>query len=164
MAPYVDPRCRTLSAEVAHNQAVPEDCFQINPAPAGAIWTGTGDDKTLSVQVDTSGVWKAPVRVARRTITSPRPELIEIVDEFELDEARAVTFYLNTPLPVTAQGATAIVQGTKARLTIEAAWAASSSAGEYYCNFAYEPWNRLAITSAPATKHLLKTVLRFTSI
>jgi hypothetical protein len=142
--------------------AVPEDCFQINPSPAGAAWTGSGDAVSLSAQIDASATWNAPVRVARRTITSPRPELIEIVDEIELDEARPVTFYLNTPLPVSAQGTTAVIQGTRVCLTVEGGWAERSVAEGYYCNYAYEPWNRLAMTSAQAKKHLLKTVLRFT--
>lgn len=72
-----------------------------------------------------------------------------------------MTFYLNTPLPISAQGTIATVQGAKARLTVEASWAASATAGEYYCNFAYQPWNRLAMTTGPAKRHLLKTVLHF---
>jgi hypothetical protein len=112
------------------------------------------------------------VRSAHRRIASPRPDLIEIIDEFELDDARPVTFYLNTPLPialspchpVTLPPCHALIHGARARLTIEAGWAASASAGEYYCDFAYRPWNRLALTSAPATRHVLKTILQFSAL
>jgi hypothetical protein len=149
---------------VAHNLAVPDGCFQINPSPAAAIWQGEGDEQSLSAHIDTSAVWNPPVRVARRSISSPRPDLIEIVDEFELDEARHVTFYLNSPLPIGVEGTMAFIQGKKARLSVEAAWAASASAGEYYCNFVYQPYNRLCLTSSSATRHTLKTILRFTAL
>jgi hypothetical protein len=158
---YVDPRCRTLSAEVAHNMAIPEDCFQVNPAPVAALWQGEGDAQRFSAEIDISGIWRAHVRTARRRIQSPQPDLIEITDEFELDAARAVSFYMQTPLPITAAGTTAIVQGRRARLHVQAAWAASVTAAEYYCDFSYRPWNRLVAAAAPATRHTLKTVLRF---
>lgn len=169
VTPYVDPRCRTLASEVAHNLAVPEGCFQVNPAPVAALWQGEGDEERLAAEIDTSAIWQAHVRIARRRIHSPQPELIEIEDEFELDDVRTVTFYLNTPLPIaltptlplSGSPAQATIEGMGARLTVTAEWAAHADAGEYYSDFAYRPWNRLAITSAPATRHLLKTVLRF---
>ncbi len=161
VTPYVDPRCRTLAAEVAHNLAVPADCFQINPTPVAALWQGQGDEERLDAEIDTSGAWRAPVRVARRRIHSPQPGVIEITDEFELDEARPVSFYLQTPLPITAGGAQATVQGKRGVLFVDAGWAVSSQAGEYYCDFSYRPWNRLVMTSAPGRRHVLTTVLHF---
>ena len=160
VTPYEDPRCRTLAAEVAHNMAVPDGFFQINPSPAAAIWQGAGDETQLRAEIDASGVWPTPVRVARRRIVSPQPDIIEITDEIELDEARAVTFYINTPLAITVDGRTAYVQGKRARMTVEAGWAVTATAGEYYCNSVYVPYNRLCLTSRTARKHVLKTVLR----
>lgn len=164
VTPYTDPRCRTLAAEISHNLAVPEGCFQINPAPTATLWQGAGDEQRLAAEIDTSAIWQSHVRVARRRIHSPQPELIEIVDEFELDAPRSIAFYLNTPLPIAVSPSHALIHGALARLTIEAIWAASVAADEYYCDFAYRPWNRLALTSAPATQHVLKTVLRFSAL
>ena len=160
VTPYEDPRCRTLAAEVAHNLAVPDGSFQINPAPAAAIWQGEGDETQLHAAIDAGGVWQQPVRIARRRIDSPQPGLIEITDEIELDEARSVTFYLQTPLPIAVDGTLAHVQGTHARMTVEAGWAVKATAEEYYCNSVYVPYNRLCLTSRVARKHVLKTVLR----
>jgi Heparinase II/III-like protein len=160
VVPYEDTRCRTLAAEVAHNLAVPEGCFQINPSPVAAIWQGDGDELKLNAEIDSTGAWQAPVRVARRRIASPQPDIIEITDEIELDEARAVTFYINSSLPITAEGAKAVVQGQRARMTVEAGWAANATAGEYYCNSVYAPYNRLCLTSQAAKRHVLRTMLR----
>ncbi len=160
VTPYEDPRCRTLAAEVAHNLAVPDGCFQINPAPAAAIWQGEGDTMQLHAEIDASGVWQAPVRVARRRIDSLRPDVITITDEIELSEPRAVTFYIQTPLAITVDGRTAYVQGKRARMTVEAGWAIEATAGEYYCNSVYVPYNRLCLTSRAAKRHVLTTILR----
>ena len=162
LTPYKDPRCRTLGSEVAHNLAVPEGCFQTNPSPIAARWQGDGDATRLHAEIDTSGVWQPPVRTARRRIESPRPDIIEIIDEFELDEARPVVFYLNTPLPINVDGTTAIVQGKRARLTVEAPWAAGAAAEEFYCDFAYTPYNRLRLTARAATTHRLVTRMHLT--
>ena len=161
VTPYVDPRCRTLAAELAHNMAVPENAFQINPAPCAALWQGDGDERSLAAAIDASSLWRAPIRVARRRIHSPQPDWIEITDEFELEEARPVSFYMNTPLPITVSGGVATIQGRRTGLSVTAPWAAAGIAGEYYSDFAYQPYNRLTFTSAPATRHVLTTVLRF---
>ncbi len=161
MVPYSDTEnMALLHRETSHNLAIPAGVVQKNPPPAAALWQAQGDTTMLEAAIDTSALWEAPVRVARRTIHSPQPDLIEIIDEFELDDSRPVSFYLNSPLPIAIEDTTGIIQGQRAVVRVRAAWAVSAEAGPHGCDFGYRPYQRLCLTSAPATSHRLRTVLQ----
>jgi hypothetical protein len=96
----------------------------------------------------------------RRTINSPTPDRIEIIDEIELAEPRPVSFYLHSPLPIRAATGKSTVKGTRFNLEITAGWASAAAAKRCGVNWCYTPINRLALESAPARSHRLVTVLR----
>lgn len=163
MVPYHDSEnLPFLKSEVAHNLAVPEGCMQHNPSPAASIWKGRGDAKVLRASIDTSGTWLAPVLACRRRINSPTPLRIEIHDEFELAEPRAVTFFLHSPLTMTETATAIKVQGQRLTLSVRAEWAEARTVAPCGVNWGYTPVNRLAFTAAPARRHRLVTVLEFT--
>jgi len=149
-----------LKSEVAHNLAVPEGCSQQNPSPHASDWIASGDGTFLSAKIDTGKTWLPPVLACRRTINSPTPDRIEIVDEIELAEPRAVSFLLHSPLSMTAGKGKATVRGTRFSLEISADWSVAGTTTACGVNWCYTPINRLALTSTPAREHRLVTVLR----
>ncbi len=145
MTPYEDAdNVPFLKSEEAHNLALPEGCFQANPSPHAAAWEGDGDELRLSAAIDSGRTWLAPVITCRRTIESPRPDLVEIVDEIELAEPRSVRFLLHTVLPVRAAGTVARIEGTRSVLTVTAAWAQTAAAEGCGVDWSYTAVNRLA--------------------
>jgi hypothetical protein len=162
MVPYHDSgNLPFLKSEVAHNLAVPVGVQQWNPAPVAVRWRARGDAVRLVAAVDTGGTWQSLVRACRRTIRSPRPDVIEVCDEFTLAEPTAVVFYLHTPLPVRVEARAVTVRGSRRNLTVTTDWAVARAAGPCGVNWRYEPINRLELTSAAARRHCLRTVLTF---
>ncbi len=162
MVPYHDSgNLPFLKSEAAHNLAVPAGCTQRNPSPAAATWQARGDRRTLEASIETDGVWLPPVVACRRTISSPSPDRIEIVDEFELAEARAVTFLLHSPLPMFVGDGVARIRGRRGVVTVRADWATTWTAEACGVNWCYVPINRLALLATPATRHRLVTVLEY---
>lgn len=162
MVPYHDSdNLPFLKSEVAHNLAVPEGCGQHNPSPVASVWRGRGDAKMLRASINTSGTWLAPVMACRRRVISLTPARIEIHDEFELAEARAVMFCLHSPLAMKTYTAAVHVCGRRLTLAVRAEWAVTKSAEPCGVNWCYTPVNRLALVSAVATHHRLVTVLDF---
>jgi hypothetical protein len=160
MVPYHDSdNLPFLKSEVAHNLAVPAGCAQQNPSPCAANWSAKGDSVSLRASLDTAGTWLPPVLACRRIITSRSPDTIEIRDEFDLAEPRAVTFYLHSPLAVNADGKLAEIRGRRRTLTVRADWAVVKTAELCGVNWCYTPINRLAFVSASAKRHRLVTVL-----
>jgi hypothetical protein len=97
----------------------------------------------------------------RRTLQSPSPDRIEIVDEIELAEPRAVSFLLHSALPMSAAAGRAWVAGSVFTLDVSAAWAVSRTARPCGVNWCYTPVNRLELRSRPDLRHRLLTVLQF---
>jgi hypothetical protein len=149
-----------MKSEAAHNLAVPEGCAQQNPSPHASDWIARGDDTFLTAEIDTGRTWLPPVISCRRTINSATPDRIEIIDEIELSEPRAVAFLLHSPLPMRAGKGKATVRGTRFTLEITADWTTAGTVTACGVNWCYTPINRLALTSAPARQHRLVTVLR----
>jgi hypothetical protein len=148
-----------LKSEEAHNLAVPEGCFQANPSPCAAAWDADGDDLRLSAAIDSGRTWLPPVIACRRTIASPRPDLVEIVDEIELTEPRAVRFLLHTTLPVQTAATGALVTGARSVLAVTASWAEACEAGACGVDWSYTPVNRIVLRSTPGWRHVLRTLL-----
>ncbi len=162
MVPYHDSgNLPFLKSEAAHNLAVPAGCAQQNPSPSASLWQARGGEKSLHASVDTSGTWLPPVQACRRIITSPLPDCIEIRDEFDLAEPRAVTFYLHSPLAMISGQNQAEVRGRLRTLTVRADWAVTRTVEACGVNWRYTPINRLAMVSGPAKHHRLVTVLEF---
>lgn len=162
MVPYHDSdNLPFLKSELAHNLAVPQGCIQRNPSPRASIWRARGNKKTLHAAIDTEGTWLPPVLACRRVIVSRSPDCIEIHDEFDLAESRAVTFYLHSPLAMTAGSRPGEIRGRHRTLTVRADWAVTQAAEACGVNWRYTPVNRLALVSAPARRHRLVTVLEF---
>jgi hypothetical protein len=160
MTPYEDAgNVPFLKSEEAHNLAVPEGCFQANPSAHAAAWNGDGDDVRLSAAIDTGKTWLPPVLACRRTIESPRPDLIEIVDVIELAETRAVRFLLHSGLAVETAGTGARLTGERSVLTVTAAWAEAADAEACGVDWSYAPVSRIVLLSAPARRHTLRTVV-----
>jgi hypothetical protein len=145
---------------VPHNLAVPDGCAQQNPSPHASDWIAQGDDTFLTAEIDTGRTWLPPVLSCHRTIKSPAPDRIEIIDEIELAEPRAVNFLLHSPLPMRTGKGKASVRGTRFTLDITADWSIAGTAKACGVNWCYTPINRLALVSAPARQHRLVTVLR----
>jgi hypothetical protein len=150
-----------MKSEEAHNLAVPQGCRQANPSPDAADWEAQGDAASLHARIDTGRIWLPPVLSASRTVDSPAPGRIEITDRFELTEPRAVTFFLNSPLPMSLDGLSASIVGTRIRLRVEAPWAVRAAEEARGVNWNYVPFRRLALTSPPARTHELRTALSF---
>ncbi len=148
-----------MKSEVAHNLAVPDGCAQQNPSPYASDWLAQGDDKFLAAEIDTSRTWLPPVLSCRRTLHSPTPDHIEITDEIELAEARAVRFLLHSPLPMHAGRGQGEITGRAFRLTVTAPWAEAGSTAPCGVNWEYTPINRLELVSPAARRHRLVTVL-----
>ena len=162
MVPYHDSdNLPFLKSEAAHNLAVPAGCAQQNPSPCASTWLGQGNQKSLHASIDTGGTWLPPVLACRRILTSPSPDCIEIRDEIDLAEPRAVTFYLHSPLAMTAGLNLAEVRGKLRTLTVRADWAVKTTVEVCGVNWCYTPINRLALVSAPSKHHRLVTVLEF---
>ena len=126
-----------------------------------STWLGQGNQKSLHASIDTGGTWLPPVLACRRILTSPSPDCIEIRDEIDLAEPRAVTFYLHSPLAMTAGLNLAEVRGKLRTLTVRADWAVKTTVEVCGVNWCYTPINRLALVSAPSKHHRLVTVLEF---
>jgi Heparinase II/III-like protein len=150
-----------MKTELAHNLAVPEGCTQRNPSPSASDWTATGDEVSVRASVDTGETWQAPVLACRRSVFSPTPDRIEITDEFVLERPLPVSFLLHTPLPVEATGTCATIRGSRLNLEVAAPWAVAGTVEACGVNWSYTPINRLALRSAPATRHRLVTLLQF---
>ena len=148
-----------MKTEVAHNLAVPEGCVQRNPSPVASDWDASGDGVRLHGRIDTSGTWQPPVLACRRTIDSPTPRQIDIVDEFELAEPKPVSFLLHSPLPIEVVGGRALIRGARLTLEIAADWCSSGAAAPCGVNWTYTPINRLELVSAPGRLHRLVTRL-----
>jgi hypothetical protein len=149
-----------MKSEVAHNLAVPLGCGQHNPSLHASDWIAQGDGTSLTATVDTGKTWQAPVVSCRRTINSPTPDRIEIIDEIELAEPLPVSFYLHSPLPMRAAPGKSTLKGTRFNLEVTATWAATATSKRCGVNWCYTPINRLALESTPAQSHRLVTVLR----
>jgi hypothetical protein len=162
MVPYHDSdNLPFLKSELSHNLAVPDGCMQQNPSTHASHWEARGGKVALHAAVDTSGTWLPPVLGCRRSISSPTPGRIEICDEFDLAEPRAVTFYLHSPLAISVRGGLAKIRGRRLSLAVRADWAVEKSAGVCGVNWRYVPINRLALVSAPSVRHRLVTILEF---
>lgn len=151
-----------MKSEPSHNLAVPDGGVQQNPSPHACDWDATGDATAVRAEVDTSATWLPPVTRCRRRIESPTPGRIEITDEFELTEARAVTFFLHTPLAASAAGPRGEIRGRVLTLTVSAPWAEDGVMEPCGVNWNYTPIHRLAFRSRAAKSHRLVTVLELT--
>ncbi len=149
-----------MKSEIAHNLAVPAGCAQLNPSPHAADWIARGDGTSLTAKIDTSRTWLPPVLACRRSLVSPTPDCLEIIDEFELAQPLPVTFFLHSPLPMRARPGQASIRGTGLTLEITAAWSVAGTTAACGVSWNYTPINRLALVSAPARRHRLVTRLQ----
>jgi len=162
---YGDPVTEILKIARLHNLLAPsgetgDDLEQINPCPAGVCPVGSGDEKSLHLEIDTTAAWGGKVSKMLRAIDSPDPLHFTITDHAELTEPTAVTFHLHSRFPLTVNGNTATFQAGKSRLLVTWDWTGEVvSAGEELCDGHHQPVNHLAVRAGAARRHRLVTRL-----
>jgi len=162
---YGDPVTEILKIARLHNLLAPsgetgDDLEQINPCPAGVCPVGSGDEKSLHLEIDTTAAWGGKVSKMLRAIDSPDPLHFTITDHAELTEPTAVTFHLHSRFPLTVNGNTATFQAGKSKLLVTWDWTGEVvSAGEELCDGHHQPVNHLAVRAGAARRHRLVTRL-----
>lgn len=131
-------------------------------ASSNRRWAADGDAVRLSASIDASRTWLPPVLACRRSIESPIPGVLEILDEIELAGPRPVRFLLHTAHPAETGRDGARITGTRSVLQVRAEWAAGVTVEPCGVDRSYAPVNRIALRSAAAPRHALRTVLAIT--
>ncbi len=80
----------------------------------------TGDATKFSATMDLTPGWEGFYRRWNRSWTSPSPDTLTIVDDYELASGTAVDFFWVTEREVTVKGRFITLQGKRGKVTIEA--------------------------------------------
>jgi hypothetical protein len=80
----------------------------------------TGDGTRFMATIDLTPGWAGFYRRWTRTWSSPAPDRLTIVDDYELERGSAVDFFWMTELDVVVKGHQITVQGKRGKVTIEA--------------------------------------------
>ena len=80
----------------------------------------TGDSTQFNATMNLTPGWAGYYRRWERTWTSPTPDHLTIIDEYELESGSAVDFFWMTEREVTVKGRLITLQGKQGKVTIEA--------------------------------------------
>ena len=123
-----------------HNMLVPFGTAT-RPAPVfppltGVIPEASGNEEAFRAVLNPGPCWPDYYKVWKRSINSPNPARIEIVDDFELKQGDGVDFIWQTPLPVEEKDGRVYLRGAKgdaiitpppgAEIKIGSSWDATS--------------------------------------
>ncbi len=103
-----------------HNMLIPiEEGALIQPdTSVGTKPKAEGNETYFHSEMDLTPTWKEFYEVWQRTLHSPTPEVLEVVDEYALRRGTGVAFCLITPLEITLKNETAVLTGAHSRTTI----------------------------------------------
>jgi hypothetical protein len=79
-----------------------------------------GDAASFHAEIDATPGWKAFYKRWMRTWDSPSPDVLTVVDEYELASGDGVEVYWQTRLPVELSGGRATISGKRGRAVLEA--------------------------------------------
>jgi hypothetical protein len=131
---------------------------QALPVPTKLVPVGTGDDVRLEAEIDVTAAWGTAVRSARRCIESPRPDLVTVIDTFELPAEGPVTVIFNTIGTIDEATGGWRVRVGRVVADIFPEWRpARSMVTENMYNAAGETHRALFVESTPARIHRLAT-------
>ena len=121
---YSNPLAGILHNCERHNMLVPYGMAE-RPAPQCPLMhdvkpKGSGDATVFHAEIDATPGWDNYYRHWHRTWDSPSPDTLTITDDYELASGDGVEFYWQTCLPVTLDGATAIITGENGRAMLQA--------------------------------------------
>ena len=117
---YDDPRSQLMKHAQRHNMLLPYG-LDARPAPttqAGLMPAAEGDKTTFSASMDLSPRWEGIYKHWQRTIESPSPDQLVIVDEYALARGDGVEFNWNTFLPVEVHEDRVVIEGERGRAVI----------------------------------------------
>jgi hypothetical protein len=121
---YSHPLSTILKYCERHNMlipyGIPERPAPESPLPIDVKAYGHGDETMLHVEIDAMPGWEPYYRRWRRTWDSPTPDVLTITDDYELASGDGVEFCWQTQLPVTVDGATAILMGRRGHVVLQA--------------------------------------------
>lgn len=121
---YSHPLARTLQLCERHNMLVPTG-LEVRPAPACPLPVDVkpiahGDATAFHAELDATPGWAPYYRRWHRTWDSPTPDRLTITDVYELASGTGVEWYWQTRLPVTLDGARAVLIGTHGQALLTA--------------------------------------------
>lgn len=163
---YNDPMCGELKAAYMHNTLTPSDMYgnmlnQINPCPIAICPLGSGNDESLNLHIDTSGVWGEHVERMVRTVNSCDPFHFIIFDDVILKEKGSVVFHLHSYFSVDTADNSAVFTANQCLLKVVWDWEESEviASGEELYDGDYRKVYHLAIRSKASKTHRLVTRL-----
>lgn len=121
---YVSPLSGKLKQAQRHNMLIPVGIKGERPhAPhmlkKDVIPVGSGNEKSLNVEMDVSPGWEKYYKKWVRKWNSPSPDKLIITDEYELKKGDGVEFYWNTQLPVQIKGKIITITGKRGKVIIQ---------------------------------------------
>lgn len=121
---YGNPLSDMLTRCERHNMLVPygtpERPHPANPLPYDVKPHGNGDDTAFHAEIDATPGWNGYYHRWFRTWDSPTPDVLTIMDEYELTAGDGVEFYWQTLLPVTMDGRFVTITGVRGCVKLEA--------------------------------------------
>ncbi len=121
---YSHPLAGLLQNCERHNMLVPYGTAERPapqcPLPPDVKPQGRGDATAFHAQLDATPGWGRYYRHWRRAWDSPSPDRLAITDDYELVSGEGVEFYWQTRLPVTVDGARAVITGQRGRAVVDA--------------------------------------------
>jgi hypothetical protein len=120
---YGNPLSGLLKNCERHNMLVPfgmsDRPHPQNPLPFGVSPSGQGDAISFHARIDATPGWSGIYRKWVRTWDSPRPDLLVIRDEYELEQGTGVEFYWQTRQSVEVLDRRAVLAGQRGRVELE---------------------------------------------
>ena len=122
---------------------------------------GSGNEKTLNAEIDTTAVWQGQFKRHLRRICSPDPTIFFIEEQVAFDRARGATFHLHSLYSIEPTGESFVVHGEHADVIVTPTWTVTDSTyGEDFVDAKEQLVNHLAMTSLPGTNFRIVTVLQ----
>lgn len=120
---YASPLSALLKQCQRHNMLVP---YGVNERPHPKTpnhmdikASGCGDDQKINAQMLLTTGWEEYYKTWIRSWNSISPDMLTIIDEYELRKGEGVEFYWNTQLEVSLRGNNLKIDGQKAQIIIE---------------------------------------------
>jgi hypothetical protein len=121
---YGHPLSNELQHCQRHNMLVPfgfaERPHPECPLPQDVKPIASGDETTFHAEIDATPGWGPYFRKWQRTWDSPRPDVLVVTDDYELQTGEGVEFHWQTLLPVELAGRRASILGRAGRVELQA--------------------------------------------
>jgi hypothetical protein len=167
---YHHPETQWIGTAARHNLLYPEDpdgipLRQPMNSRGGTLLEARETAGRICLASDNARAWEDGLfAVNVRRVASPLPDLYFIEDEIAMAEARAMSFRVNSILPMRRAGNEAWIEGTRASLRIVPLnWVPVQVAmAPEGIDDHHRPVNLLRLVSAPAKTHRLLTAVEVT--